>query len=88
MLAPSPSELHMGSASTRLGAYPRVQQIWGTFIVWAMERGTWTVLLLQIRIAVQNSQHSYRPFPHVSLDHEAEPTLHLRFCPRLHLTSP
>jgi hypothetical protein len=50
--------------------------------------GTWTVLLLQIRVAVQNSQQSYRPFPYVSLGHEAEPALHLRLCPRLHLTSP
>jgi hypothetical protein len=25
---------------------------------------------------------------YVSLVHEAEPTLHLRFCPCLHLTSP
>jgi len=46
------------------------------------------VLSLQIRIAVQDSHHSYRPFPFVSLGHEAEPTLHLRFCPCLLLTSP
>ena len=29
-----------------------------------MEGGTWTVLLLQIRIAVQDSQHSYWLFPY------------------------
>jgi hypothetical protein len=78
----------MGLASTRLGAYPRVQQNLFFFLHCLGNEGdTWAVLLLQIRTALQD-RGQYRAFPCVSLSHEAEPTPHLRFYLRVCLNSP
>jgi hypothetical protein len=62
MLAPSPSELHMGNAST-IRCLPSCPANLRDIHRLGNGGAHGRVLLLQIRIAMQNSQHSYRPFP-------------------------